>query len=179
VHSKSNNWLRNISFLLWNAQSLNNQIHNLQSYNYSKDFDVIAITETWLTKHIHTNELLPCSYNILQKDRDERRGGVILALKDSISFRKLSNPNDLEVLSAEVNINNLNFVICIFRLCSIISEHSLVTMVMHKFSTPLFYILLMKLTLMCRTIWHKILTKENFDEWASGKIWWKKIWRIP
>ena len=88
-------------------------MHNFQSYTYSNEFDIIAITETWLTKHIYTNELLPCGYNVLRKDRDGRGGGVLLALKDSISLRELSTPNDLEVLSAEVTINNLNFVICL------------------------------------------------------------------
>ena len=95
------------------ARSLNNQIHNFQSYIYSNDFDVIAITETWLTKHIYTNELLPCGYNVLRKDRNGRGGGVLLAFKDSISFRELPSPNDLEVLSAEITTNNLNFVICL------------------------------------------------------------------
>lgn len=114
MHPKTNNWLTsNLSFLLWNARSLNNQMHNFQSYIYSNDTDIIAITETWLTKHIYTNELLPCGYNVLRKDRDGRGGGVLLALKDSISFRELSTPNDLETLSAEVTFNNLTFVICL------------------------------------------------------------------
>jgi len=38
---------------------------------------------------------------------------MVLALEDSISFRELPTTNDPKVLSAEVNINNLNFVICL------------------------------------------------------------------
>ena len=38
---------------------------------------------------------------------------MLLAFKDSISFRELPSPNDLEVLSAEITTNNLNFVICL------------------------------------------------------------------
>jgi len=37
-----------ISLLLWNAGNLNNQIQNFQSYNNAENYDIIAITETWL-----------------------------------------------------------------------------------------------------------------------------------
>ena len=93
VHSKISNWLpNNLSFLLWNARSLKNQLRNFQSYVYSNDFDVIAITETWLTKHIYTNELLPCGYNVLRKDKSGRGGGVLLAFKDLILFKEQPSP---------------------------------------------------------------------------------------
>ena len=57
VHSKISNWLpNNLFFLLWNEWRLKNSLHNFQSYIYSNYFDVIAITETWITKHFYTNE---------------------------------------------------------------------------------------------------------------------------
>ena len=38
---------------------------------------------------------------------------MLLAFKDSIMFRELPSPKDLEVLLAKVAIRNLNFVICL------------------------------------------------------------------
>ena len=29
------------------------------------------------------------------------------------------------------------------------------------------------------TVWHKILTVENFDEPGYGKFWWVKYWQMP
>ena len=53
-HSKPKSQANNnhIKFLLWNVRSLNKQITKFQSYIYTADFDVIAITETWLSDNI-------------------------------------------------------------------------------------------------------------------------------
>ena len=39
--------------LLWNVRSLNKQINPFQSYIYSNDFTIIALTETWLSSHVY------------------------------------------------------------------------------------------------------------------------------
>ena len=102
-------------FLLWNARSLSNQIHNFQSYIYSRDYDIITITETWLSNHINTNKLIPHGYNVSRKDRDGRGGGVLLAFKDKIPIKELSTPIELEVLSAEIIGDNVtsNLINCL------------------------------------------------------------------
>ena len=61
-----------LNLLLWNARSLNKQINDFQSFVYSETFDIIAITETWLTNNIYTNEIFPSGYTVLRKDRDSR-----------------------------------------------------------------------------------------------------------
>ena len=95
--------------LLWNACSLNNKFNDFQSYIYSVNYDIIAITETWLHDNIFSRENLPNNYTILRKDRDTRGGGVLLAFSDALNIRQLPCPNNLEVVTVEVD--------CAFTLC--------------------------------------------------------------
>ena len=107
-HSKPKNQANNnrIKFLLWNALSLNKQNTKFQSYIYTSDFDVIAIMETciWLSDNIYSNEILPKNYNIIRRDCDTRGGGVLLAVKDSIPFKQLSVPDEIEIITVEITI---------------------------------------------------------------------------
>ena len=53
----------------------------------SKQYDLIAITETWLNDSISNNELLPSDkYYIYRRDRElpSRGGGVMLAVGRSL-----------------------------------------------------------------------------------------------
>jgi len=74
---------------------------------YTENLDIIAIAETWLSNNIFTNEILPSCYTVLRKDRDSRGGGVLLALKSSLTTVQLPSPSDLEVVSAEIDSNLL------------------------------------------------------------------------
>jgi len=55
-------------------------------YLYKVMHDIIAITETWLSNHIFTNEIFPSNYNVIRKDRDDRGGGVLLAFKKALKI---------------------------------------------------------------------------------------------
>ena len=46
-------------------------------------------TETWFNKNITSCEMFPKGYNIVQKDRHDGYGGVVLALKTNIDFSEL------------------------------------------------------------------------------------------
>ena len=51
----------------------------------TNQFDIIAITETWLHSSISNHELLPVGYNVSRHDHQSKRGGgVLLAIKGSI-----------------------------------------------------------------------------------------------
>ena len=105
--------------MLWNARSLNKQITKFQSYIYAADYDVLAITETWLSGSIYSNEILPNNYNIIRRDHDTRGGGVLLAIKNSIPFKQLHVSDNIEILSVEITIQNQAHIIClIYRLPS-------------------------------------------------------------
>ena len=68
-----------------NIRSIVNKLSLFQSYIYSSDFDVICLTETWLSESVFDQEILPTNYNIYRKDRPSRGGGVLIAIKSTIS----------------------------------------------------------------------------------------------
>ena len=69
----------------------------LQRLVYGGDFDVVLITETWLNAAIFDTEILP-GYTIYRRDRGERAGGVLVAIKRDIQSARR---NDLERESTE------------------------------------------------------------------------------
>lgn len=99
-----------LSLLLWNARSINNQINPFQSFIYTENYDVIAITETWLQNFTYSNEILPTGYTIIRKDRDSKGGGVLLACKDSMNIKQLHSPSTLEAVTVEIDSS---FVLCL------------------------------------------------------------------
>ena len=71
-----------------------------QKLVYSENFDVVALTEKWLTNSVSDNEILDVGYSTYRTDRStgKRGGGVLLAVKNSIqSYRR----RDLEADSSE------------------------------------------------------------------------------
>ena len=69
-----------------------------QNFVYSRSFDIIAITETWLSDKIFNNEILPSNYSIIHRDRSSRGGGVMLAVKHDTSYEILPSPINLELI---------------------------------------------------------------------------------
>jgi len=61
-----------------------NKFDQFQSLVYTKNFDIICVTETWLNNTVFNNEILPTSYTIYRKDRANRGGGVLIAINNSI-----------------------------------------------------------------------------------------------
>ena len=61
----------------------------------SANFDIIAITESWLKNDISDSEIFPHNYVVFRKDRItegskvSRGGGVVLAFKDTLSTTNL------------------------------------------------------------------------------------------
>lgn len=77
---------------------------------YSENFDVVALTETWLTNSASDNEILDVGYSIYRTDRStgKRVGGVLLAVKNSIqSYRRRDlEPDSSETVAIEIVQNN-------------------------------------------------------------------------
>ena len=112
-HKSNNQTTCNVNFLLWNAHSLGKQISKFQSYIYATDHDIIAITETWMSESIYSNEILPNNYNIIRKDRDTRGGGVLLAVKNIIPVKQLPVPDDVEIVSVELTFQKHVHTLCL------------------------------------------------------------------
>lgn len=50
--------------------------------------DIVVITETWLHPDILDFEIVPASYCLLRSDRDGRGGGVAIAIKRGLQYRR-------------------------------------------------------------------------------------------
>ena len=80
-------------------------------------YDVVAVTETWLTSDISDSELLPWGYDIYRCDREclaylgesSRGGGTLLACRSYLRCNPVCltrNNNGLELSAIELNTNN-------------------------------------------------------------------------
>ena len=98
------------------TRSLVNKLSLFQSFVYYSHPSVCAITETWLSKDILNNEILPSGYSIFRRDRDSRGGGVMLACTDSLPTSLLSlptTPSHLELISIRIDVPSNPFIICV------------------------------------------------------------------
>ena len=89
-----------------------NQLVSFQSYVYSSDFSLIAITETWLNNGILDGEVLPTNYTIYRDDRASRGGGVLLAVKHDLPSVQLSLSSVIESVIVELT-SNRSFIVCV------------------------------------------------------------------
>ena len=101
-----------LSVLYLNSRSIKsctrtrNKIQQLQDIVSLGDFDIVAITETWLISSVRDNEILPQCYTVYRRDRqdvhdDKEGGGVALCVRDNVfSCRR----RDLEPAGEEVVI---------------------------------------------------------------------------
>jgi hypothetical protein len=94
---------KDIKCILLNARSLksfqqtttntgNDKVCKLVAFKnlvYGGDYDIIAVTETWLNSSIKDDEILRYGYKIYRHNRIGRvGGGVLLAVKDSIVLKR-------------------------------------------------------------------------------------------
>lgn len=99
-----------------NVRSVKNKTISLADYVVSNDFDVIAITETWLGTSVDAQclgELVPQGYDILHVPRQNNRpgGGVAVLYKASISLKLLDSTvsqsySHFEYLDCKMEINH-------------------------------------------------------------------------
>ena len=73
---------------------------------YSTPYSIYCITETWLSNSVFDCEILPCEYTLYCKDRGSHGGGVLIAVSDSVPSVLISSPEELEIIT--VNLNPLN-----------------------------------------------------------------------
>ena len=100
-----------------NIRSIVNKLSLFQSYVYSSDFDVICLTETWLSESVFEQEILPTNYNIHRKDRPSRGGGVLIATKSTIPVSVISSDspnNSLEILTVRLNLSKPVTLSCVY-----------------------------------------------------------------
>jgi len=79
--------------LYFNACSLLSKFAELHYELYSSNYDIVLITETWLTPDILDHELDPrhC-YTVYRCDRPSRGGGACLLVRTSVQSVRLPQP---------------------------------------------------------------------------------------
>lgn len=99
-----------------NVRSLYTGFNEFQNLIIENNYDVVAVTETWLTNNIPSHTVNVNGYNFVRKDRNgSRGGGVAFYVKDHINFKVISldiqNSNEIENLWIEINIGRFRLVL--------------------------------------------------------------------
>lgn len=96
-----------------NIQSLVPKFNELQLYTNQHNFDILAISETWLNSNINSNSLAIDNYMLIRKDRNtgQRGGGVLLYIHSKLRYQVIDVSNDIEQLFVEIVFKGLCFVI--------------------------------------------------------------------
>jgi len=64
-----------------------NALQLLSTEVYSQDFDIAAVTETWLTKNIADSDISIPGYSLYRCNRIRRKGGgVCVFIRNSLDF---------------------------------------------------------------------------------------------
>ena len=121
LHNVMTNYNCTFSCCYLNIRSLVNKLSLFQSYVYSSDFDVICLTETWLSESIYDQEIPPTNYNIYRWDRsidphvEVEYGLPPKTLPVSVIPSNLSN-NAPEIITVRLNLCKPTILSCIYLL---------------------------------------------------------------
>ncbi|CAB3987353.1 Hypothetical predicted protein [Paramuricea clavata] len=86
-----------------------NKLREFQDTVYANQYDIVAISESWLTSDISDSELLPWNYDIFRCDRKSltisRGGGVLLASRSNLRCSPVvfTKNNNIELSAIEIN----------------------------------------------------------------------------
>ena len=136
----------------FNARSIANKLQCLHNFVMNSKYDFIFIVETWLHQLIEDQLVCPTGYNIIRRDRENRKGGGILVLYKSkynvIELRK-SNCDTLEYICIdllELNSNQPLRFYCSYLPPDVSRDSNFMkihceNIMKHKCNTSLFYII--------------------------------------
>ena len=101
-----------LSICYWNLNNI--ATHNyaklslLKSHNLVHSFDIICLSEIYLNSETPLNDTCPelTVYNLFCSDHNNKRGGVCIYYKSTLSLRILNISNTDECINFEVSIAN-------------------------------------------------------------------------
>lgn len=100
-----------INIIQWNCRSLLPKIDSFKFLVHNYNCDAFALSETWLTK---TDENLNFhNFNIIRQDRADGYGGVLLGIKKTCPFYRISFPSlsGIEVVAIHTQIKGKDITI--------------------------------------------------------------------
>lgn len=89
-----------------NIRSLFPKLEVFKETVLTENFDVVAVTETWLNDNITNNMLSIPGYIFLRNDRLARGGGVGIYLKHHLKYTQIQTNNEIEQLWIQIVYNN-------------------------------------------------------------------------
>ena len=95
----------------WNCRSIVNKLLCLQTYIYSSNFHVLALSETWLSSRIFDKEIVPFGYTIYRSDRESRGGGVLVCTSHTTPSRLIKSHSSIDMISIEI-LSSPSIVFC-------------------------------------------------------------------
>ena len=92
------------SVLIDSSNSPENKLSCFKDIVFAHQFDVIALTETWLHNSVADHEIIPNGYQIIRRDRQmgKRGGGVLLSVKETIATEPFAFKCDSLELSSVI-----------------------------------------------------------------------------
>lgn len=93
-----------------NIWSLLPKFNILKGFLLEKNYDIFALSETWLNASVLNESINITGYNLIRKDRPTRGGGVAIYLKDSYLFNIINTNDNIEQLWISTTVNKYNFV---------------------------------------------------------------------
>ncbi|KAK9703932.1 Endonuclease-reverse transcriptase [Popillia japonica] len=96
-------------------QHLSDLRAQLDELNRKGDFDIIALSETWLHDGVNTSELFSDRYFVYRRDRNAqdpnvRGGGVLLAIRSDLASSSIPVTSDVEAVFASVHVKNTQMI---------------------------------------------------------------------
>lgn len=99
-----------------NIRSLLPKINDLRDIVNSHRFDILALSETWLSRDVRDADVSIPGYNIVRKDRVSRGGGVCFYVATYLKFKIVESSDDIEQLWISVEMKrNSNIFGVIYR----------------------------------------------------------------
>ena len=109
-----------LKLLYFNGRSILGKIDELKIIVEKGKYDLIAITETWLTNEINNELIALPGYTAIRQDRDQKRGGgVLMYIREPLTFKQLRiiNREQNEIIWCEINLRKPKTLIlgCTYR----------------------------------------------------------------
>ena len=103
-----------LEIIYFNARSILPKLDELRLLCADSSPHVVCIVETWLDDSVFDNELTIPNYCLVRLDRNRHGGGVLLYIRDDLSYNVIfMGPENLELLGITLyNGNNNRLCLC-------------------------------------------------------------------
>nr|CAH7727233.1 unnamed protein product [Callosobruchus chinensis] len=105
--------MKHLSIAFLNVRSLVPHFANFKTFLENQDFDIVGVSETWLSANVPSDLISIDNYTFIRRDRNGRGGGVGMYVRNTLNFSLILSESNflLEELWVEVKFNNLTYII--------------------------------------------------------------------